>query len=60
MTKLYIGMIIAATLLVIVGLFDDRKDVNPYIRLTTNAIAAGVMVGAGAGIRTSPTRSQPE
>ncbi len=50
MTKLYTGMIIAALLLVIVGIFDDYKDVNPYIRLTTNAIAALIMVGAGAGI----------
>jgi UDP-GlcNAc:undecaprenyl-phosphate GlcNAc-1-phosphate transferase len=50
MTKLYIGILVGATLLVVVGLFDDRKDVNPYIRLTTNAIAAGIMVGAGAGI----------
>jgi len=34
----------------VVGLFDDRHDVNPYLRLTTNAIAALIMVGAGAGI----------
>lgn len=50
MTKLYTGMLIAAILLVIVGLVDDYQDVNPYIRLATNAIAALIMVGAGAGI----------
>ncbi len=50
MTKLYTGMLIAAILLVIVGLLDDYQDVNPYIRLATNAIAALIMVGAGAGI----------
>ena len=50
MTKLYVGMLVAAALLVVVGLFDDYKDVNPYIRLTTNALAALIMVGAGAGI----------
>jgi len=50
MTKLYTGMLIASILLVIVGLLDDYNDVNPYIRLTTNAIAALIMVGAGAGI----------
>ncbi|MCX6791659.1 MAG: MraY family glycosyltransferase [Candidatus Gottesmanbacteria bacterium] len=50
MTKLYTGMLIASILLVIVGLLDDYQDVNPYIRLTTNAIAALIMVGAGAGI----------
>ncbi len=50
LTKLFIGMLVASTLLVVVGLFDDRKDVNPYIRLSTNALAALIMVGAGAGI----------
>jgi UDP-GlcNAc:undecaprenyl-phosphate GlcNAc-1-phosphate transferase len=50
MTKLYTGMLIAAILLVIVGLVDDYQDVNPYIRLATNAVAALIMVGAGAGI----------
>ncbi len=50
MTKLYIGILAGATLLVVVGLVDDRKDISPYIRLTTNAIAAIIMVGAGAGI----------
>jgi UDP-GlcNAc:undecaprenyl-phosphate GlcNAc-1-phosphate transferase len=47
---LYIGLLIAGALLVFVGLLDDHKDVNPYIRLTTNAVAALIMVGAGAGI----------
>jgi len=50
MTKLFVGMLAAATLLVVMGLLDDRHDVNPYIRLTTNALAAIIMVGAGAGI----------
>ena len=50
LTKLFTGMLIASVLLVIVGLIDDRQDVNPYIRFGTNAIAALIMVGAGAGI----------
>ncbi len=50
LTKLFVGLLLASTLLVVVGLFDDRRDVNPYIRLTTNAIAALIMVSAGAGI----------
>lgn len=50
MTKLFTGMLLASVLLVVVGLLDDRKDVNPYIRFVTNAIAALIMVGAGAGI----------
>ena len=50
LTKLFIGMLASSTLLIVMGLIDDRRDVNPYIRLTTNAIAALIMVGAGAGI----------
>lgn len=50
MTKLTLGILIAATLLTIVGLFDDKRDVNPFLRLATNAIAALVVVGGGAGI----------
>lgn len=50
MTKLTIGILTSATLLTVVGLFDDKKDVNPFLRFTTNAIAALVVVGTGAGI----------
>lgn len=50
MTKLLGGIFIGALLLVIVGLFDDYRDVNPYIRLTTNAIAALIVIIMGAGI----------
>ncbi|OGG34992.1 hypothetical protein A2363_02105 [Candidatus Gottesmanbacteria bacterium RIFOXYB1_FULL_47_11] len=49
-SKLYAGMLISATILVIVGLLDDRRDVNPYIRFGTNVLAALIMVLAGAGI----------
>ncbi len=50
LTKLFIGMLTAAVLLVVMGLIDDRQDVNPWIRFGTNAIAALIMVLAGAGI----------
>jgi UDP-GlcNAc:undecaprenyl-phosphate GlcNAc-1-phosphate transferase len=50
MNQIYISMIIAATLLVVIGLFDDRKDVNPYIRLVTNSIAALIIIIAGVGV----------
>lgn len=50
MSKLVIGIILATTILTIVGLIDDRADVNPYLRLVTNAIAALIVIGAGAGI----------
>ncbi len=49
-TKLVVGMIIAATILVIVGLWDDKGDVNPYLRLAVNIAASLVVIGAGAGI----------
>lgn len=49
-TKVILGIVVGATILTIVGLFDDKKDVNPYIRLLTNALAALVAVGAGIGI----------
>ena len=50
MTKLVIGILLGSIILVIVGLLDDRKDVHPYIRLITNAMAAMIAVAAGAGI----------
>ncbi len=50
LTKLIIGIIIAVTILTLVGLVDDKGDVNPYLRLATNATAALVIIGTGAGI----------
>lgn len=49
-TKLIVGILLGSALLVVIGLFDDRKDVNPYIRFVTNGIAAVIAVSAGAGI----------
>jgi UDP-GlcNAc:undecaprenyl-phosphate/decaprenyl-phosphate GlcNAc-1-phosphate transferase len=49
-TKITIGILIGSVILMLVGLIDDRQDVNPYIRLTTNALAALVVVFAGVGI----------
>lgn len=50
LTKLIIGIIIATTILTLVGLIDDKRDISPYIRLVTNATAALIVIGAGAGI----------
>lgn len=50
MTKLVIGILLGSILLVSVGLLDDKRDVNPYIRLGTNAIAALIVILCGAGI----------
>lgn len=49
-TKLIFGILTGATLLVLVGLADDKKDINPYLRLITNTVAALILVGSGAGI----------
>ncbi len=49
-TKLFVGILLGAAILVVVGLLDDRRDINPYIRLGTNALAALLVVGAGGGI----------
>ncbi len=49
-TKLIAGILLGASVLVGVGLLDDRKDVSPYLRFLTNALAAAIVVAAGAGI----------
>lgn len=46
----YLAIIVSCIVLVTVGLFDDRKDVHPYIRLLTNAIAALLVIAAGIKI----------
>ena len=49
-TPLFMGILLGAFVLVIVGVLDDHHDVNPYIRLFTNALATLIVVMAGAGI----------
>ncbi len=49
-TKGVAGIMLGATLLVIVGLVDDKTDVHPYIRLGINVLAAALVVAGGAGI----------
>lgn len=50
MSSLAASILIGSLLLVIVGIIDDIHDVNPYIRLGTNAIAAILVIFSGAGI----------
>lgn len=40
----------AGVLVVLVGVLDDIYDLNPYLRLGTNLLAALIVVGAGIGI----------
>jgi UDP-GlcNAc:undecaprenyl-phosphate GlcNAc-1-phosphate transferase len=49
-SKLFIGIGISCLLLTVVGILDDKKDVSPYIRLCTNALAIIIVIIAGAGI----------
>lgn len=49
-TPWVIGIAISSLLLTIVGLLDDRRDIPPYIRLITNAVACLIAVLAGATI----------
>jgi len=48
--KLWMGICFAITLLTVVGVLDDKKDVSPYIRIITNALAIAAVIAAGAGI----------
>lgn len=40
----------ASFLILITGLIDDIKGLNPYIRLIVNFLAVGIMVASGIGI----------
>src|SRR3989344_694679 len=49
-TKLTVGIIVALALLTITGIIDDKRDINPYIRLGIGILAVIVVIGVGAGI----------
>ena len=44
------GILSGAAIVIIVGLWDDKVDLSPYLRLLTNFLAAGMVVEAGIGI----------
>ena len=50
LNKQLIGIMIGTAILVIVGLWDDKKDRSPYIRLLINCLAAIVVISTGIGI----------
>lgn len=44
------GILAGAAVVTGLGIWDDRKDINPYWRLAGGVIAAAMVVGAGIGI----------
>jgi len=45
-----VGIVFASVVTLIVGLFDDIRDISPKIRLFFNIIVALIIVGSGIGI----------
>lgn len=50
LTKKLMGIFLGASLTVLIGLLDDKYDLNPYVRLVGNFFAAALVVGSGIGI----------
>jgi UDP-GlcNAc:undecaprenyl-phosphate GlcNAc-1-phosphate transferase len=48
--KHILGILAGALILVVVGLLDDKFDINPYVRLILQFIAASMPIIAGIGI----------
>jgi len=45
-----IGILIGATMITIIGVLDDKYDLNPYFRFFTNITAAAIIVFSGINI----------
>lgn len=50
LTQHVVGMLIGAFVLTVIGVFDDRYNLNPYLRLALLFVAVGVVVSSGIGI----------
>lgn len=48
--KHIIGILIGALILVIMGILDDKYNLNPYLRLAIGFLAAAAPIAAGIGI----------
>ncbi len=48
--KVLLGILGGGAIMILVGLWDDKKDLSPYFRFATNFLAAAVVVGSGAGV----------
>ena len=49
-TKAIIGIFLGGLILVIIGLIDDKLDLNNWWKLAGQILAAGVVIGFGVGI----------
>lgn len=50
LNKVLLGILLGGGFAVIIGLWDDKKDLNPYFRFLTNFLVAGLAVAGGVGI----------
>ena len=48
--KHLISILIGATLITIIGIYDDKYNISPYFRLGTQFLAASIPIMAGIGI----------
>lgn len=48
--KHLLGILLGAIIAVVVGVIDDKYDLNPYLRIFTGFISAGIVVASGIGI----------
>ncbi len=48
--KHLVGMLLGALVLAVTGVFDDVKNLNPYLRLGLGFLAAALVVGVGIGV----------
>ncbi|MBI4067752.1 undecaprenyl/decaprenyl-phosphate alpha-N-acetylglucosaminyl 1-phosphate transferase [Candidatus Gottesmanbacteria bacterium] len=48
--KIFWGIFAAALLIVVIGLWDDKKDRSPYTRFFLNFLVAAITVASGVGI----------
>jgi len=49
-SKIFWGIFLSASLIVAIGLWDDKRDRSPYVRFALNFIVAAVAVAGGIGI----------
>lgn len=46
-TKVTLALLVSSTIALLVGIFDDKKDLSPYLRFLTNILVGVIVVGSG-------------